>query len=113
MIYFSALKIQPQEVRLSEINFEFLGKTVKTRGKIVYSNSHPSGHLFLTISDGKRKLQVPLFSSFMEKLSERIDKSELKEGRIITVVGIVSEYKGELQVIPRKIEDINVDSYDY
>lgn len=113
LIYFSALNIQPQEVRISDINFEFLGKTVKTSGKIVYSNSHPSGHLFLTISDGKKKLQVPLFSSFMEKLSERIDKNELKEGRVISITGTVSEYRGELQVIPRKVEDIEVDSYDF
>jgi len=113
LIYFSALKIQPQEVSLSEINFEFLGRTVKTSGKIVYKNSHPSGHVFLTISDGKKKLQVPLFSSFMEKLSETINEDELKEGRRITVTGTVSEYKGELQVIPRKVEDIKVDSYDF
>ena len=113
LIYFSSLNIQPQELKLSEINFEFVGRTVKTSGKIVYANSHPSGHLFLTISDGKKKLQVPLFSGFMEKLSERINKSELKEGRVITVTGIVSEYKGELQVIPRKVEDVEVDSHDF
>ncbi|MEM7825518.1 MAG: OB-fold nucleic acid binding domain-containing protein [Candidatus Aenigmatarchaeota archaeon] len=113
LIYFSALKIQPEEVRISEINFEFLGRTVKTGGRIVYVNSHPSGHLFLTISDGKKRLQVPLFSSFIERLSERIEISKLKEGRVITVTGTVSEYRGELQVIPRKLEDLEVDSYDF
>ncbi|MEM5883088.1 MAG: OB-fold nucleic acid binding domain-containing protein [Candidatus Aenigmatarchaeota archaeon] len=85
---------------------------MKTEGKIVYANFHPSGHLFLTITDGKKKLQVPLFSSFMEKLKERISEEELKEGRTISITGIVSEYKGELQIIPRKVEDIKVDSYD-
>ncbi|MEM5794545.1 MAG: OB-fold nucleic acid binding domain-containing protein [Candidatus Aenigmatarchaeota archaeon] len=113
LIYFSALSIQPQEVKISEITFEFVGKSVRTSGKIIYANSHPSGHLFLTITDGKKKLQVPLFSSFMEKLKERIGEEELKEGKIISVTGIVSEYKGELQIIPRKVEDIKVDSHDF
>ncbi|MEM5834553.1 MAG: OB-fold nucleic acid binding domain-containing protein [Candidatus Aenigmatarchaeota archaeon] len=113
LIYFSALSIQPQEVKISEITFEFVGKSVRTSGKIIYANSHPSGHLFLTVTDGKKKLQIPLFSSFMEKLKERIGEEELKEGKIISLTGIVGEYKGELQIIPRKVEDIKVDFHDF
>ena len=115
LIYFAAINIQPKELRLGEITPDLLGKTVTSTGKIIYRNSHPAGHIFLTISDGDNKIQVPLFSGFVNGLEDSGTSTDnFKKGRTVSVTGLVSEYNGELQIIPRKYEDIVIldDSYD-
>lgn len=109
LIYFAAINIQPMQLQLSEINFELVGRTVRTTGYISYKNSHPNGHLFLTITDGKAKLQVPLFAGFVTALEGNgLTKDDFRKGRRIVVEGLISEYRGQLQIIPRKPEDIKI-----
>ncbi|MDI6798857.1 MAG: OB-fold nucleic acid binding domain-containing protein [Candidatus Aenigmarchaeota archaeon] len=105
LIYLAASNIQPREVRLSEITSELIGRTVTTSGKIIYKSFHPAGHIFLTVSDGKGKLQVPLFAGFVNKLD---DADDFKKGIKIEVTGLVEEYRGSLQVVPRKVGDIKI-----
>jgi DNA/RNA endonuclease YhcR with UshA esterase domain len=64
--------------------------------------------ILVTISDNKSQIQVPLFSNFLKSLSEKLDLNQLKVGRKISVVGTVDEYMGDLQIIPRKPEDIKL-----
>ncbi len=109
LIYLAVKSIQPQKARLSEITSEFIGKTVTINGKIVYKKYHPAGHLFLSLSDGKQIIQVPLFSSLMEELVRKgFSVENFTKGKSITITGLVSEYKGQLQVIPRKVSDIRL-----
>jgi DNA/RNA endonuclease YhcR with UshA esterase domain len=108
LIYFAAISLKPIETNVSQINPSLLGKTVKTTGVIVDRRSSKEGHIFLTISDNKSQIQVPLFSNFIKSLSEKLDLNQLKAGRKISVVGTVDEYMGDLQIIPRKPEDIKL-----
>jgi len=109
LIYLAAKNIQPQKVKLGEITSELIGKTVTINGKIVYKKYHPAGHLFLSLSDDKQTIQVPLFSSLMEELARKgFSVKNFTKGKSITITGLVSEYKGQLQVIPRKVNDISL-----
>jgi len=109
LIYIAASSIQPKIMPLKEITHEYIGRSVTTSGYILYKRTHPSGHLFLTIADDTdgSKLETPLFSGFMNSLKDiNIDKNDFKIGRTIVVTGIVDEYRGNLQVTPRKPSDI-------
>ncbi|HDJ96531.1 MAG TPA: hypothetical protein ENG45_00480 [Candidatus Aenigmarchaeota archaeon] len=109
LIYIAATSIKPKFVRLDKINYEMVGKSVTTSGYISYVRHHPAGHVFLTLSKGKSKVQVPLFAGFLKSLEKvKIYPSSFKRGKKLEVSGLVGEYKGMLQVIPRKPEDIRL-----
>ncbi|MEM5772769.1 MAG: OB-fold nucleic acid binding domain-containing protein [Candidatus Aenigmatarchaeota archaeon] len=108
-IYFSALAISPSETKISKIDSSSIGKLVSTTGKIYYVRTHSSGHIFLTLSDGDSRIEVPIFSSLVNKLnSNGITRYDLRKGRTVRITGIVGEYKGQLQIIPRKPTDIQI-----
>lgn len=102
LIYIAATGVEPENLEIGEITGDLVGRTITVEGYIRSEKMHENGHLFLTITDGKRNLQVPIFSSVMQHLEERNFKP--KSG--IRVTGVVDDYRGQLQVIPRKPNDI-------
>lgn len=109
LIYIAALNLQPRQIKISDITAELVGRSVSTSGKIVYKRSHVAGHLFLTISDNDAKIQVPLFAGFMNSLSEvGLTEKDFKVGDKVSVSGLIDEYRGQLQIIPRKVDDIRI-----
>jgi DNA/RNA endonuclease YhcR with UshA esterase domain len=108
IIYFAATNIQPAYVKLSEITPELIGRAVSTTGTISSKSSY-SGHIFLTLSDYKAKIQVPLFSNYLNSLkSKGIYSNDFSVGGKISVTGLVDEYKNQLQIIPRGQDDIKI-----
>lgn len=108
-IYFSALAISPSETKISMIDSSSIGKLISTTGKISYVRTHSAGHIFLTITDGNSRIEVPIFSSLVSKLSSNgITQYDLRKGRTIRITGIVDEYKGQLQIVPKKPTDIQI-----
>lgn len=101
ILYFFARISQAEFIPIEKIDATYIGKTVKTSGKIV-ALSYNKGNIFLTIYD-KKSLSVPIFSNVAKYLNY-----EFKKGQEIIVVGVVDEYKGSLQIIPRKTSDIKV-----
>ena len=81
-----------------------VGKTVKIQATVLSSYRHPQGHIFLTVCYGKHsaEIQIPLFSS-LELQDEGIGL-----GSILSVRGKVKLYKGRLQVVPDRKEDIHI-----
>ena len=63
LIYIAALNIEPEILEISEITGEFIGRTISTEGYITSERMHENGHLFLTISDGSKNIQVPIFAN--------------------------------------------------
>lgn len=109
LIYIAAINVEPKEVKLNEITYEMIGKSVTTTGYITYIRHHPSGHVFLTLSLGKSNVQVPLFAGFLKSLEKfGIYPSSFKKGEKLKISGLVSEYRGMLQIIPRKPEDVRL-----
>lgn len=109
LIYLAAINISPTRTEISEISAESVGKSVTVSGKITYASLHPAGHLFLTISDGANSIQVPLFAGFISQLNDAgVSTQDLKKGVEIEITGLVGEYRGELQVVPRKTDDVKI-----
>jgi len=106
LIYIAARNIQPVLTPISEITTDYVGRAVTTSGYIAYKSSHPNGHIFLTIKDDEYSIQVPLFSNYVKTME--IDKNFLKTGAYVEVTGLVDEYKGNLQIVPRDPDDIKI-----
>jgi DNA/RNA endonuclease YhcR with UshA esterase domain len=65
--------------------------------------------MFLVISDGKSDIQVPIFVSLMNDLKNvNLTEGNFKVNKKISVTGLVDEYNGQLEVLPRKVSDINL-----
>ena len=109
LIYVAALNLQPLKIEISKITPELIGRMVFTSGKITQKTPNPSGHLFLVISDNKTNIQVPIFVSLMNDLKKNnITENNFKVNKVISVNGLVGEYRGQLQVVPRKITDMTI-----
>ena len=113
LIYIAARSIEAAPIPLSGITFDMVGRSVKTTGFIGYRSGHPNGHIFLTIEDGyDASIQVPLFAGFVSSF-ERDNKQhattdDLRRGALIEIEGLVGEYRGQLQVVPRKPDDLKI-----
>ncbi len=113
LIYIAAISIQAAPMPIAEINFDMVGRSVKTAGFISYRSNHPSGHIFLTITDGDDSIiQVPLFAGFVSSFErdnrQHATTDELRRGALIEVEGLVGEYRGQLQIVPRKPDDLKI-----
>jgi len=109
LIYIAAINLQPTQIELKDITPELVGRSVLTRGKIVYRRTHDAGHLFLTISDDDTKIAVPLFAGYLNTLKEvGLTEDDFYEGVEISVSGLVDEYQGQLQIIPRRVSDVKI-----
>ncbi|MGC9059458.1 MAG: exodeoxyribonuclease VII large subunit [Candidatus Aenigmatarchaeota archaeon] len=101
ILYFLAKFSQAEYVPIENLDSTYIGKTVRTSGRIV-SVTYSKGNIFLTIYD-KKSIDVPIFSNVAKYLSYNF-----KKGQKISVVGVVDEYKGKLQIVPKKTSDIKV-----
>lgn len=109
LIYIAAINLEPKQIELKDVTSELVGRSVLTSGKIVYKKTHAAGHLFLTISDEDTKIQIPLFAGFMNTLKEvGLTEHDFEIGLKISVSGLVDEYQGQLQIIPRRDGDIKI-----
>jgi DNA/RNA endonuclease YhcR with UshA esterase domain len=109
LVYFSASAISPYETKINKIESSSIGKLVSITGKISYVRTHSAGHIFLTLTDGDSKIEVPIFSTLMNQLKVNgITQYDFKKGKTVRVTGIVGDYKGQLQIVPRKASDIQI-----
>lgn len=98
-IYYLSSKTQIENVEIEKIDRTYLGKTITTSGKVI-SATYNKGNIFLTIKDNSQ-INVVIFSN----VAKFLDKYP-KKGDNLIITGVVSEYKGKLQIIPRKPEDV-------
>jgi DNA/RNA endonuclease YhcR with UshA esterase domain len=108
LIYIAAVNIQPRQLPLGEVNFDLTGRSVMTTGYVSYVSKHPNGHIFLTLSDGSSALQVPLFSGFVNSMKNDGINPNFHRGDVLEIEGLVGEYQGQLQIVPRKTSDVRL-----
>lgn len=101
-IYILSYGNEIQSVRISEIGSDDIGSFVKVDGFVSSSRNDERGHIFLTISDGESKIQVPIFSDLASYLETR----RFPVGSKVSISGVVGEYRGDMQIVPKKPEDI-------
>jgi DNA/RNA endonuclease YhcR with UshA esterase domain len=108
MIYIATASVAPEQMPLSQIDFQMIGRQVYTTGYVSYVSKHPAGHIFLTLSDGSSMIEVPLFSGFVSSMKADDVSTNFKRGDVLEVEGMVEEYEGQLQIMPRKTADVRL-----
>lgn len=94
-IYFAISNIEPVELEIGAIGQAMAGKLVRVSGRIDYISKSRSGNIYWTIDDGNN-ITVPLLESKFKKMSA-------KSGDEVEIVGLVSVYKEELEIMPKEI----------
>lgn len=109
LIYFASLNIEPQKIAIRDITADMEGRRIITTGYLAEKRKHEDGHLFLTISDDKTKIQIPLFADFMKSLEQAgITADDFHLNDKISVRGMLENYKGKLQIIPKNLNDVKI-----
>lgn len=109
IIYFATLFVEPTKIEISDITSDLEGRKISVVGHITQKREHQDGHLFLTLSDGKSNIDVPLFSDMMTTLENfGISANDFKFGGKISVEGVLEIYKGKLQIVPRSPGEIKI-----
>jgi len=94
-IYFAVSNIKPIELRIEDIEDSMAGRLVKISGRIGNIRKSKAGNLYWTIDDGSN-ITVPILDNKFKKLT-------LKRGDIVEIVGLVTKYKEELEIMPKEI----------
>lgn len=104
LLYAGAVHMRPSLTPISKVDKDFVGLKIKISGRVIDLSTHPKGHLFLKVKDGSDGvISVPIFAKINSKLEKRI---ELLDN--IQIEGTVKEYNGELEVLPEKVESIQI-----
>ena len=94
-IYFSVKSIKPSEVKIESIEDSMTDQLVKINGKIDNIRKSKTGNFYWTVNDGNN-ITVPILDNKFKKL-------EFKSGDYVEIIGLVSKYNGELEVMPKEI----------
>lgn len=104
LLYMSAVHMEAKVTPISEINEEFIGQQTEVSGEVVDLYDHPDGHLFTRLKDKSGGvILVPFFSETYRALDEEIDMLDR-----VQIKGKVTEYEGDLELIPSKSEGIKI-----
>lgn len=98
-IYFAVVSLEPTEIDIKTIEEGMIGKLVKITGAIDNIKKTSSNNIYWTVDDGS-SITVPLLDSKFKKISAA-------KGDIVEVVGLVSQYNGELEIMPKEISVLN------
>jgi aspartyl/asparaginyl-tRNA synthetase len=101
-LFILVLTTEPGFVEINSIDSSMLGENVKTVG-YVKGAFESNGHVFLTLEDGgpaSKSIKVVMFKRDAEK---QPNIYSVRKGDNITVLGKISIYKGELEIIARKV----------
>ena len=106
LIYYTSILTPPKQVEVESINQKQTGNYISTEGTIISRTMTKTGHLFLTIQGGTGKLDVIMFSSFLK--NQNVDPNKFLKGLRLGVRGVVEQYKGQLQIIPKTSSDVKI-----
>ncbi|MEE8167395.1 MAG: OB-fold nucleic acid binding domain-containing protein [Candidatus Hydrothermarchaeales archaeon] len=98
-------QIQATTIKISEIDYDDVGSKVVIEGMISSKRVHEDGHIFLEVEDATGKISVVLFADAARSLGEE-ELGCLNEGNKVSIAGSVDEYRGTLEVVPRKGEGV-------
>lgn len=94
-IYFAVRNIQPLELKIEEIEDSMTGRLVKITGTIDNIRKSRTGSLYWTVNDGSN-ITVPILSNKFKKLTP-------ERGDVVEVIGLVTKYNEELEIMPKEI----------
>lgn len=94
-IYFAVNNIKPLELKIDSIEDSMNGRLVKISGRIENIRKSKSGNFYWTINDGSN-ITIPI-------LDDKFKKIDVKSGDNVEVLGLVTKYNGEMEVMPKEI----------
>ncbi len=103
LIYQSAKAVEPKSMPIASIDNSMIGEYVEITG-YVESVEFGKNAVFIKLSDGYKNIDAVVFSELMKALGDRI-KNDFSTGSVISVRGVVSEYKGSLEIMPERVSD--------
>lgn len=99
-LYLISLWIELPQIKVAEVTPELVGQSTRLCGELSWKYVQQRGHVFFRLSDETGSIKVVVFNSSAKQLGAY----ELKEGQRVCVVGRIDEYKGELEIIPARID---------
>ena len=104
VIYAAAMQVRPMMTPIASLDNEFVGLKAVISGQVVDSYEHEDGHLFLKLRDDSGGMvSVPVFARVRAELGEPIELLD-----VVQVTGEVKLYRGELELIPERADDLRV-----
>jgi len=104
-VYFLAIQMGSQNVRVGEITGDFAGRAVNVTGEVANLYFHKNGHIFFNLKDEDSKIRVVIWESTVEELKySGVNISQIKNGDGVRIVGTVELYQGEPEIIPLRAQ---------
>jgi RecJ-like exonuclease len=94
-IYISVINIKPLELKIESIEDSMVDRLVKVNGKIDNIRKSKSGNFYWTVDDGSN-ITIPI-------LDDKFKKLDVKSGDSVEILGLVTKYNDELEVMPKEI----------
>ncbi|MBI1972019.1 MAG: hypothetical protein HYS53_01835 [Candidatus Aenigmarchaeota archaeon] len=104
LIYASAGRIEAVAAGIGSVDSTMVGSYVEVAG-YVESARFSDDTIFVKLSDGYREIDVVIFSGLKRALGDGA-YAIFAKGSIISVRGVVDEYKGVIEIVPNRVSDI-------
>ncbi|MFH0889516.1 MAG: OB-fold nucleic acid binding domain-containing protein [Candidatus Aenigmatarchaeota archaeon] len=104
LIYSVAGNIEPKNYEISLLDNSMVGEYVSVIG-YVESADFANKNIAVTLSDGNSNINVVIFEDLKNAFGSDA-YSIFSKGSVISVKGVVDEYKGLLEIIPNRISDV-------
>ncbi len=108
MMFFAG-KITPQEIKVKDMNKGMLEQEVSIEGFVEkIDKSSKSNTYFLSLVDETGKTKVIIFEGIAENFENENLSIQSFEKRQVKVIGRVSEYKGNMELILKDAKSIKI-----
>lgn len=104
LIYISIGKTEAKPVGISDVDSTMVGSYVEVNG-YVESAKFSGDTIFVKLSDGYRTVDVVIFADLKKALGGDA-QAIFAKGSVISVRGVIDEYKGAVEIIPNRVSDI-------
>ncbi len=104
LIYVSAGKTDPKISEIRDMDSSMVGSYAQITG-YVESAKFTNSTISVKLSDGYTFIDVMIFSDLKKALGSDAENIFVT-GSVISVRGVVDEYKGVIQIIPNRVSDI-------
>ncbi len=104
LIYTAAGNVEPETLKISFLDGSMVGEYVEITG-YVESADFTGKNIVVKLSDGDKYTTVVVFEDLKNSLGGSA-YSLFSTGSVVSVKGVVDEYKGLLEIIPNRVSDV-------
>ncbi|MFH7903878.1 MAG: OB-fold nucleic acid binding domain-containing protein [Candidatus Aenigmatarchaeota archaeon] len=103
LLIYVAYFLNLPELSVSNVTSNFLGEKISVKGKVANIVERDKVS-YIILSDGQKNLTIVIFPSVYKEV-----KNDIKINHTIKVIGILSEYKGNLQIILQNSKNLIIE----